>query len=97
MDHTVTAITELPHILQRDAAQTRMLYRQIPFFRGSQHKLNEFEHLLLNHLRPHQNHIIEKNKFHFFQSLLCEKAIDFWPTLLASPETTLKFVLDKYR
>ena len=58
IDHVVTTINNLPHILQRDAASTRILNSHFPKFRGSKDNFHEFEHLLLNHLTPHQNRII---------------------------------------
>ena len=48
-------------------------------------------------MRSHQNRFTEKNKLHYFQSLLREEAIDFWQTRCIITETTLKDVLEKYR
>ena len=46
MNQVVVAINSLPAILQRDLTQNKMLHKQVPIFRGSKDKLNEFEHLL---------------------------------------------------
>ena len=60
-------------------------------------KIVKFEHLLLNHLSPLANKIIEENKFHFFQCLLRDEAIEYWQSIQISPVTTLKDVLDLFR
>ena len=52
MDHVVTAINNLPHILQPHAAHSRILNTQLSIFRGSKDIFKEFEGLQLNHLRP---------------------------------------------
>ena len=76
MNQVVNAINSLSAILQCEFTQIKMLHTQVPKFRGSKGKVNEFEHLLLNHLRPHQHRITEKNKFLYFQSLSGDEAID---------------------
>ena len=81
MDYVVTVINNLPHILQRDATHTLITNTQVQNFRGSKNKFHEFEHLLLNHSRPHQNRITDDHKLHYIQSLLRDEAIDFWQTL----------------
>ena len=53
IDHIVTAINNLSHVLQRDVAHTRILNTQVPNFRASKDTVHEFEHLPLNHLRRH--------------------------------------------
>ena len=96
MEQVVDAIHRLPQILHRDAHQQKVLSTQVPNFRGSKDKFNEFEHLLLNHLRPHQNRLTEEAKLQYFQSLLRDEAIEFWQTLRINSETTLKDVLQLF-
>ena len=74
MEQVVDAIHRLPQILHRDAHQQKVLSTQVPNFRGSKDKFNEFEHLLLNHLRPHQNRLTEEAKLQYFQSLLRDES-----------------------
>ena len=97
MHHVVTAIKNLPHILQRDATHTRILNTQVPNFRGAEDKFHDFEYLLLDHLRPHQTSITEEHKLHSFQSLLQNQATDYRQTLRITPKTTLKNDRDKNR
>ena len=59
----------------------KILHTQVPLFRGNREKYNEFEHLLLNHLRPHQHKLSEEQKLTYFQSLLRDDAIEFWQSL----------------
>ena len=70
MNQVVSAISSLPAILKRDVTQTKVLHTQVPIFRVSKNKFNEFELLLLNHLRTHQHKITEQNKLHYSQSFL---------------------------
>ena len=97
IEHLVTAISNLLHILQRDTTHTRILNTQVSNFGGPKDKIHEFEHLLLNNLRPHENRITEEYKTYYFQRLLRHQAVVFWQALQKTPETTLKDVLDKYR
>ena len=69
----------------------------MPLFHGNREKLNEFEHLLSNHLHLHLNNITEEQKLNYFQSLLRDEAIEFWQILGITTETTLKCVLDAFR
>ena len=57
--------------------------------RGNREKYNKFEHLLVNHLRPHQHKISEEQKLTYFQSLLRDDAIEFWRSLKMTTQTTL--------
>ena len=75
----------------------KILQTQVPFFRGNQEKYNEFEHLLLNHLRPHQNKLSEGQKLTYFQSLLRDDAIEFWQSLKITTQTTLAQVLRYFK
>ena len=84
-------------ILQGDDTQTKVLKTQKADFRGSKHKLNEFEHLLLNHLRPHQQRITEKNNLHYFPCLLRYEGIEFWQTLRINSESTFRDVLLQFK
>ena len=96
IDHLVTAISNLLHILQRDTTHTRILNTQVSNFGGSNDKIHEFEHLLLNHLMPHENRITEEYNLYYCQRLLRDQAVVFWQALQKTPETTQKDVLDKY-
>ena len=75
----------------------RYLTRSSRSSKVSKAKCHEFERLLINHFRPHQNRITEEDKVPYFQSLLRDEAIDFWQTLRITPETTFKDVVEKYR
>ena len=59
-------------------------------------KCNEFEHLLLNHLRPHAHKLTEEQKLNYFQSLLSDEAINSG-TLTITTETTLKDILAAFK
>ena len=97
MNQVLSAMNSLPTILQRDFTHTTVLHTQLPNFRGSKDKFTDFEHLLLNHLRPHQHRMTEENKLHYFQSLLRDEAIEFWQTLRINSKTTLRDVLLQFR
>ena len=66
-------------------------------FIGVREKYNEFEHLLLNHLRPHAHKLTEEQKLNYFQSLLRDDAIEFWQILTVTTETTLKDILAAFK
>ena len=70
-----------------------ILHTQVPLFRGNREKYNEFEHLLLNHLKPHQHKLSEEQKLTYFQSLLRDDAIEFWQSVKITTQTTLTQVL----
>ena len=70
---------------------------QVPLFRGNREKDNEFEHLLLNHLRPHQHKLSEEEKLTYFQSLLRDDAIEFWQSLKITNQTTLAQLLRYFK
>ena len=91
----LNAIQDLPRKFQK--TYTKLLQTHVPNFRGTKDKYNEFEHLLLNHFRPIAKKITEEDKIHFFQSLLCDEAIDFWQTITPSSTTTLQDVLRPMR
>ena len=58
-------VTEIHHLrdTMTDSVQHPKIFQtQVPLFRGNREKYNEFEHLLLNHLRPHQHKMSEKQK-----------------------------------
>ena len=90
----LNAIKDLPRKLQK--RNTKLLQTHVPNFRGTKDKYNAFEHLLLNHFRLIVNKITEKDKIHFFQSLLRDEAIDFWQTIRISSTTTLQDVLQLF-
>ena len=96
MNHVVTADNNLPHILQRDATHTRILNTQAPNVSGSKDNLHDFQHLLHNQLRPHQNCITEEHKLQYFQSLSRGEALDFWQALRITLATTLKNYFNQY-
>ena len=70
IDHVVTAINNLPHILKRGPAHIRILNTQVMIFRRSKDKLHELGHLLLKYLEPNQKLITKEHKLHYVQSLL---------------------------
>ena len=84
MDQAVDAINQLPEIHQHNA--THSTERPL----CAQDKLNEFKYLLLSHLKPHKDRITEESIAQYFQSLVMYEAIEFWQTLLITPEFTLK-------
>ena len=96
MDHVATASNNLPHMLQRDAAQSRLLYTEVFDFTGSKVSFLEFDHLFLSKLQPHQHRITWDNKLQYFQSFWCDEVIELRQTLRISPETNLRDALDKY-
>ena len=63
---------------------------QLTNFRRSKDNFYEFEHLLFNHLRPHEHRIKEENKLHYFQSLLRDEAIGFFQPQRNNSDTTLR-------
>ena len=75
----------------------KTLHTQVPLFRGNREKYNEFEHLLLNHLWPHQHKLSEEQKPTYFQSLLRDDAIEFWQSLKITAQTTLAQVLRYFK
>ena len=83
-------------ILQRDVTQPKILYTQLPNFRGS-NKFNEYQHHQLSHLQPHPNKITDEDILHFLQCLLKNKATDLWQTLRIISETTFRDVLMQFK
>ena len=75
----------------------KFLQTQVPLFRGNREKYTEFEHLSLNHLRPHQHKLSEEQKLTYFQSLLRDDAIEFWQSLKITNQTTLAQVLRYFK
>ena len=54
-------MTEIHHLqssMGDTMTQPKILQTQVPLFKGNREKYNEFEHLLLNHLRPHAQKVI---------------------------------------
>ena len=80
-DDIVTEIHHLRDTMTDTVQHPKILHTQVPLFRGNREKYNEFEHLLLNHLRPHQHKLSEEQKLTYFQSLLRDDAIEFWQSL----------------
>ena len=93
-------MTEIHHvrsIMGETLTQPKILQTQVPLFKGNRDKYYEFEHLLLNHLRPHAHKLTEEQKLNLFQSLLRDDAIEFWQTLTITTETTLKDILAAFK
>ena len=93
-------VTEIHHLrdTMTDTVQhPKILHTQVPLFRGNREKYNEFEHLLLNHLRPHQHKLSEEQKLTYFQRLLRDDAIEFWQSLKITNQTTLAQVLRYFK
>ena len=76
-DDIVTEIHHLRDTMTDTVQHPKILQTQVPLFRGNREKYNEFEHLLLNHLRSHQHKLSEEQKLTYFQSLLRDDAIEF--------------------
>ena len=93
----MAAITELPSRLHRTQAKTKLLQTQVPVFKEQQQKYNEFELLVLNHIRPFQNVLKEEKNVQVFVNLLRGDVIEFWQTLHILLETTSQYVLTKLR
>ena len=93
-------MTEIHHLrstMGEILTQPKILQTQVPLFKGNRDKYNEFEHLLLNHLRPHAHKLTEEQKLNYFQSLLRDDAIEFWQTLPITTETTLRDILMAFK
>ena len=93
----MTKIHHLRSTMGETLTQPKILQTQVPLFKGNRDKYNEFEHLLLNHLRPHANKLTEEQKLNYFQSLLRDDAIEFWQTLTITTETTLRDILTAFK
>ena len=93
----MTEVHHLRNSMGDTITQPKILQTQVPLFKGVREKDNEFEHLLLNHLRPHVHKQKEEQKLNFFQSLLIDDAIEFWQTLTITTETTLKDILAAFK
>ena len=96
-DDIIDAINRLPGMYNNQNDPLRFLNTDVPKFRGSRDKFNEFEHLLVNHLRPYQHRVTEEQKLRFFQSLLREDAIEFYQSIRITTETTLNDVIAAFR
>ena len=96
-DDIVNEIQHLRDTMTDTVQHPKILHTQVPLFRGNREKYNEFEHLLLNHLRPHQHKLSEEQKLTYFQSLLRDDAIEFWQSLKKTSQTTLAQVLRYFK
>ena len=96
-DDIVNEIHHLRDTMTDTVQHPKILHTQVPLFRGNREKYNEFEHLLLNHLRPHQHKLSEEQKLTYFQSLLRDDAIEFWQSLKMTSQTTLAQVLRYFK
>ena len=93
-------MTEIHHLrdtMSDNVQHPKILHTQVLLFRGNIKKYIEFEHFLLNHLRPHQHKLSEEQKLTYFQSLLRNDAIEFWQSLKITPQTTLAQVLRYFK
>ena len=97
IDDIVTEIHQLRDTMTDTVHHPEILQTQVSHFRGNSEKYNEFEHLLLNHLRPHQHKLSEEQKLTYFQSLLRDNAIEFWQSLKITNRTTLAQVLRYFK
>ena len=61
-DEIVNEIHHLRDMMTDTVRHPKILQTQVPHFRGNREKYNEIEHLLLNHLRPHQHKLSEEQK-----------------------------------
>ena len=77
MNQVTAAIFDLPRRLHTTRAETKLLQTQVLVFEVQPEQYNEFEHLLLNHVRPFQIKLTEEDKLQFFLSLLRDDAIEF--------------------
>ena len=75
------AVTNVPTLLWRNTQKHKLLQNQGPTFKGQKERYNEFEHLVLNHIRPFQKKLTEAEKPQFFSKILQEDAIQFWQTI----------------
>ena len=96
-DDIVNEIHHLRDTMTDTVQHPKILHTQVPLFRGNREKYNEFEHLLLNHLRPHQHKLSEEQNITYFQSLLRDDAIEFWQSLKMTNQTTLAQVLRYFK
>ena len=96
-DDIVNEIHHLRDTMTDTVQHPKILHTQVPLFRGNREKYNEFEHLLLNHLRPHQHKLSEEQKLTYFQSLLRDDAIEFGQSLKMTSQTTLAQVLRYFK
>ena len=62
IDNIVSEIHHLRDTKTDTVQHPKILQTQVPLFRGNWGKYNEFEHLLLNHVRPHQHNLSEEQK-----------------------------------
>ena len=68
IDDIVNEIHHLRDTTTNTVQRPTRLQTQVPLFRGNRETYNEFEHLLVNHLRPHQHKLSEEQKLTYFQS-----------------------------
>ena len=79
--------------LQREVLQTNVLRTS---FRETKEKFNECERLY-NHLRPHQNTVMEENHLQYYQNTPKKEVIDCSKTLRITSKTTFYRHLDPNR
>ena len=97
IDDIVNEIHHLRETMTDTVQHLKILQTQVPRFKGNREKYNEFEHLLLNHLRPHQHKLSEEQKLTYFQSLLRDDTLEFWQSLKITTQTKLAQVLRYFK
>ena len=88
-------IHHLCNTMSNTITQPKFLRTQVPLFKRNRDNYNEFQHLLLNHLRPHSHKLTEDKKLNYF--LLRDDAIKFWQTFKTNTETTLRDILVAFK
>ena len=97
MKDIVTEIHQLRESMTDSVTHLNILQTQVPLSRGNTENYNEFEYLLLNHLRPHQHKLSEEQKLTYLQSLQREDAIEFWQSLKITTQTTMTQALHNFK
>ena len=86
MTKLMKATKIVPTMIQRNTQEHKRLQTQMPTFNGQKKRYNEFEHLLLNYIRPFRQNITQEERLQFFTSLLREDAIEFLQTIRVTPD-----------
>ena len=89
IDNILTEIYHLRDTMTDTVQNPNKIANASPTFPRKSGKNNEFEHLLLNHLRPHHHKLSEEQKLANFQSLLGDDVIEFWQSLKITNQTLL--------
>ena len=97
MTHTMNAITNVPTVIQRNTQKNEQSQNAVPRLKRQKKRYNEFEQLLLNHIRAFQNKITEEEQLQSSTSFPREDAIEFWQTIWLTPNATLREILQIFR